>query len=70
MGIGWVKIQVWGGPVGRHWRRDRASCPSESIPKSGLYVLAMCTTPGQLKYSVALPLQQHGEQSALRKGRG
>jgi hypothetical protein len=26
--------------------------------------------PGQLKYSVALALQQHGQQSALRNGRG
>jgi len=45
-------------------------CPSEGIPKSGMHALSVCTTPGQLKYSVALALQQHGQQSALRKGRG
>jgi len=33
-------------------------------------VLAVCTTPGQLEYFVALVLKQHGEQSALGKGRG
>jgi hypothetical protein len=27
-------------------------------------------TPGQLDYFVALVLQQHGQHSALRKGRG
>jgi hypothetical protein len=51
-------------------RPTLASCPSEGIPKSGLSGLAVLTTPGQLKYSVALALQQHGQQSALRKGRG
>jgi hypothetical protein len=30
----------------------------------------VCTAPGQLEYSVALALQQHGEQSALRNGLG
>jgi len=30
---------------------------------------AMCATPGQLDYFVALALQQYGEQSALRKSR-
>ena len=64
MGIGLVKIQVWGGSV------DQLSplCPSESIPKSGTHALAVRTTPGQLGYFVALALEQHGQQSALRKG--
>jgi hypothetical protein len=44
--------------------------PSEGIPKGGTHVLALCATPGQLDYFIALALQQHGEQSALRKGRG
>ena len=52
------------------WRRERAVRPSEGIPKDGTHVLAVCATPGQLEYFVALALQQHGEQSALRKGRG
>jgi hypothetical protein len=33
-------------------------------------VLAVCTTLGQLDYFVTLVLQQHGQQSALRKGLG
>jgi hypothetical protein len=70
MGIGLVKIQVRGRPVDQLWRCERAPCPSEGIPKSGMHALAVCTTPGQLEYSVALALQQHGQQSALRKGRG
>ena len=49
--------------------RERAVGPSEGIPKGGTNVLALCATPGQLDYFVALALQQHGEQSALRKGR-
>jgi hypothetical protein len=28
----------------------------------------LCATPGQLDYFVALALQQHCQQSALRKG--
>ena len=51
-------------------RPTLASCPSEGIPKSGMHALAVCTTPGQLEYSVALALQQDGQQSALRKGLG
>jgi hypothetical protein len=50
-------------------RRERVVRPSERIPKDGTNVLALCATPGQLDYFVALALQQHGEQSALRKGR-
>jgi len=33
-------------------------------------VRAVCATPVQLDYFVTLALQQYGEQSALRKGRG
>jgi hypothetical protein len=51
------------------WRRERAVRPSERIPKGGTNVPALCATPGQLDYFVALALQQYGEQSALRKGR-
>jgi len=51
------------------WRRERAVRPSERIPKGGTNVLALCATPGQLDYFVALALQQHGEQSALHKSR-
>jgi len=52
--------------VDQRWRRERAVRPSERIPKGGTNVLALCATPGQLDYFVALALQQHGEQSALR----
>jgi hypothetical protein len=52
------------------WRRERAVRPSEGIPKGGGHVPAACVTPGQLGYFVLLALQQHGEQSALRKGQG
>jgi hypothetical protein len=51
-------------------RRERAVRPSEGIPKGGTQVLAVCTTPGQMDYFGALALQQHGQQPALRKGRG
>ena len=54
---------------GEGCRRECAVRPSERIPKGGTNVLALCATPGQLDYLVALALQQHGEQSALRKGR-
>jgi len=59
-----------GGIVDQPWRRERAERPSEGTPKGGTHVLAVYATPGQLDYFVALALQQHGEQSALRKGRG
>jgi hypothetical protein len=52
------------------WRRERAVWPSESIPKGGAHVFAARATPGELGHFVVLALQQHGEQSALRKGRG
>ena len=56
--------------TGERWRRERAVRPSEGIPKGDTHVLAVCATLGQLDYFVALALQQHGEQSALCKGRG
>jgi len=55
--------------VDEGWRPERAVRPSEGIPKGGTCVLAVCTTLGQLDYFVTLALQQHAEQSALRKGR-
>jgi hypothetical protein len=58
------------GIVDELWRRECAARPSEAIPEAGTHVLAVCATLGQLDYFVALALQQHGEQSALRKGRG
>jgi hypothetical protein len=61
--------QGLGRIAGEGWRRERAVRPSERIPKGGTNVLALCAMPGQLDYFVALALQQHGEQSALRKGR-
>jgi len=52
------------------WRRKRTERPGEGIPKDGTQVLAACATPGELDYFVALVLEQHGQHSALRKGRG
>ncbi len=60
----------FGGIADERSLRARAVRPSEGIPKGGTNVLTLCATPGQLDYFVALALQQHGEQSALRKGRG
>jgi hypothetical protein len=48
----------------------RTERPSEGTPKGGTHVLATCVTPGQLDDCVALALQQHGQQSALRKRKG
>jgi hypothetical protein len=59
-----------GGIVAQLWRRERAPQPSESTAKGGTHVLALCTAPGQLEFFVALALQQHGQQSILREGRG
>jgi hypothetical protein len=59
-----------GGIVEQLWRRERAVRPSEDTPKGGTHLVAVCATPGQLDYFVALVLQQHGQHSALRKGRG
>jgi len=56
--------------VEERWRRERAPRPSKDNPKGGTHVLAVCTAPAQLEYFVALALKQHGQQSALGKGRG
>jgi hypothetical protein len=53
-----------------HGRRKRPPRPGEGAPKGGAHVLAARAIPGQLDYFVLLALQQHGEQSALRKGEG
>jgi len=60
----------FGGIADERSLRERAVRPSEGIPNGGAHVLAACASPGQLDYFVTLALQQHGEQSALRKGRG
>ena len=57
------------GVVDERSRRERTKWPSEGLPKGGTHVLAVCVTV-QLDDCVALALQQHGEQSALRKGLG
>jgi hypothetical protein len=65
-----------GVDLGRHdnWVKDssvpRTERPSEGTPKGGTHVLATCVTLGQLDDCVALALQQHGQQSALRKRKG
>ena len=69
-GIGLVKDSSVARPIDQLWRSERAPSPSEDIPKSGMHTLAVCTTPSQLDCTVALALQQHGQQSALRKGLG
>jgi hypothetical protein len=46
-----------------------AARPSQGIPNGGTHVLAVCAVPSQLDYFATLALQQHGQQSALRKGR-
>ena len=43
---------------------------SERARKGGTQLAAVCATLGQLDHFVALALQQHGQQSALGKGRG
>jgi hypothetical protein len=43
--------------------------PSERARKSGTQLAAVCATLGQLDHFVVLALQQHGQQSALGKGR-
>ncbi len=58
------------GVVDERSCRERTKWPSEGLPKGGTQVLAVCVTPGQLDDCVPLALQQHGEQPALRKGRG
>ena len=62
--------QRLGRIVDVHSCHERTEWPNEGTPNGGTHVLAVCATPGQLDYFVALALQQHGQQSALRKGRG
>ncbi len=62
--------QRLGGIVDERSCRECAPRPSEGLPKGGTQVLAVCVTPGQLDDCVALALQQHGQQSALRKRKG
>jgi hypothetical protein len=50
--------------------RERANGEMKGAPKGGAHVRAVRATPGQLECFVALALQQYGQQSALRKGRG
>ena len=59
-----------GGIVDERSCRERMERPSEGLPKGSTQVLAVCVTLGQLDDCVPLALQQHGEQPALRKGRG
>ena len=61
--------QGLGGIVDGCWCGECAARPSEGIPNGGTHVLAVCAAPGQLDYFATLALQQHGQQSALRKGR-
>jgi hypothetical protein len=43
--------------------------PSERARKGRTRLAAVCATLGQLDHFVVLALQQHGQQSALGKGR-
>jgi hypothetical protein len=67
--IGLAKDSSVARDVDQRWRGERAVRPSKGTPKGGTHVPALCALPSQLDYFVALALQQHGEQSALRKGR-
>jgi hypothetical protein len=60
----------WARMADGYRRRKRPVWPGENIPKGGAHVLAARVTSGQLNDCVALAFQQHGQQSALRKGRG
>ena len=62
--------QGLGGIVDERWCGECTARPSEGTPNGGTHVLAVYATLGQLDYFVALALQQHGQQAALRKGRG
>jgi hypothetical protein len=57
MAINLLKDSSVARPVDQLWRSERAPCPNEGIPKSGTHTLALCATPSQLDYSVALALQ-------------
>ena len=67
MAIDLVKDSSVARPVDQRWRSERAPCPNEGIPKSGVHALAVCTLPSQLENFMSLALQQHCQQSALRK---
>src|SRR6476660_1006222 len=54
VGVYLVKDSSVARPVDQLWRSERAPSSSEDIPKSGMHTLAVCTTPSQLDYSVAL----------------
>ena len=58
----------------REWRTGMGAVSARHgqvrYSKGGAHLVALCTTPGQLAYFVALALQQHGQQPALCKGRG
>jgi len=56
-----------GGIVDERSCRESTERPSEGLPKGGTHVLAVYVTPGRFDDCVALALQQHGQQSALRK---
>jgi len=59
MAIDLVKDSSVARAVDQLWRSEGAPCPNEGILKSGTHTLALCATPSQLDYSVALALQQH-----------
>jgi hypothetical protein len=61
--------QGLGGIVDGRSCGECAARPSKGTPNGGTHVLAVCAAPSELDYFVALALQQHGQQSALRKGR-
>ena len=64
-----VNLLPASGVADERSRRKLTKWPSEGLPKGGTHVLAVCVTV-RLDDCVALALQQHGEQSALRKGLG
>ena len=61
--------ESWARTADGHRCRKRAPRPGKGTPKGSAHLVALCTTPGQLPYFVALALQQHGQQSALCKSR-
>ena len=62
--------QGLGGIVDERSCRERMERPSEGLPKGSTHVHAVYVTPGRFDDCVALALQQHGQQSALRKRKG
>jgi hypothetical protein len=57
-----------GGLIDERSCREYTPPPSEGTPKRSSHLPLLCATPGQLNYFVVLALEQHCEQSALRKG--